>query len=61
MVCLTAMKTNFCLISRHFNGDEYFSHYFHGAQEESSPDDEFHKCMFHGYENKDYQFFMVLS
>ena len=55
------MKTNFCFISRHFNGGEYFSRYFHGAQEESSLDHEFHKCMFHGHENKDNQFFMALS
>ena len=55
------MKTNFCFISRHFNGGEYFSWYFHGAQEESSLDHEFHKCMFHGHENKDNQFFMALS
>ena len=55
------MKTYFCFISRHFNGDEYFSRYFHGAQEESSLDHEFHKCMFHGHENKDNHFFMALS
>ena len=55
------MNTNFCFISRHFNGAEYFSRYFHGAQEESSLDNEFHKCMFHGHENKDNQFFMALS
>ena len=55
------MKTYFCFISRHFNGSEYFSRYFHGAQEESSLDHEFHKCMFHGHENKDNQFFMALS
>ena len=55
------MKTNFCFISRHLNGGEYFSRYFHGAQEELSLDHEFHKCMFHGHENKDNQFFMALS
>ena len=55
------MKTNFCFISRHFNGGEHFSRYFHGAQEESSLDHEFHRCMFHGHENKDNQFFMALS
>ena len=55
------MKTNFCLISRLSHGGEFLSQYFHVAQEESSLDHEFHKCMFHGHENKDNQFFMALS
>ena len=55
------MKANLSLISRLFHGGEYFPQYSHGAPEESSLDHEFHKCMFHGHENKDNQFFMALS
>ena len=55
------MKANLSLISRLFHGGEYFPQYFHGAPEESSLDHECHKCMFHGHENKDNQFFMALS
>ncbi len=31
MVCEIAMKINFCSVSRHFNGGQYISQYFHGV------------------------------